>query len=186
MISVVIPTIKGREEHYGRCIRAYEQHGGDLEIIAIHDLPTCGEAWKAGAERATGGYLHFTADDLEPHAGWWQAALEVVEDGKIPCPAIWGIHGRLEASGDEWHLQPEGKEVEIARVPFMKTEWYDESWILDGAHYYTDNWLAVRAKQMGYPTVVCNPYAFTHHWAQEGRMVDMKPDLVRYREACAA
>jgi hypothetical protein len=41
-----------------------------IELIVIKNEPTCGIAWQKGAEQATGDFLHFTADDLEPALGW--------------------------------------------------------------------------------------------------------------------
>ncbi len=71
MISVVIPTVTGREDFFERCVYAYEHNTANpIELIIYKDLPTCGRGWIKGAEDATGDYVHFTADDLEPALGW--------------------------------------------------------------------------------------------------------------------
>jgi hypothetical protein len=75
VISVVIPTIAGREHWLGNCIHAYERCSGDIEIITVTDRETCGEAWAEGGKRAQGDFIHFTADDIEPHDGWDEAAI---------------------------------------------------------------------------------------------------------------
>ena len=55
MISVIVPTVVGREDHYARCVAAYERTAGDrIEIITIRDRPTCGLAWNEGAAQAKG------------------------------------------------------------------------------------------------------------------------------------
>lgn len=71
MISVVIPTVAGREHSLERCLAAYRATA-DVELIVLADRQTCGVAWQEGIEQATGDYLHLSADDLEPHPGWDQ------------------------------------------------------------------------------------------------------------------
>lgn len=177
IVSVIVPTVSGREEHYARCIAAYERTEGDrIELITVRDRPTCGLAWNEGVAQATGDYIHFTADDLEPHDGWLDPALEAVERGYLPAPRIvrreggrdycdyCGVHG-LEL--------PDKAIVDMSVIPFMSRKMWDEIGPSLEVHYFSDNWLSWRAEKAGYLTVVRRQFAFTHHWAQPKRGAGM-------------
>jgi glycosyltransferase involved in cell wall biosynthesis len=177
MISIVIPTIRGREEHFQRCVAAYESRTvSAFEIIVERDHPAVGPAWNAGAARATGDYLHFTADDLEPHEGWDVPALEVVQRGLMPAPRVINQHGRLDSCGlhgvemEDWAVVP------MSVVPFMSREQWAAIGPVLPIHYFTDNWISWRGHRAGWPTVVRRDFAFTHHWAQHGRGAGMTYD----------
>lgn len=188
MISVIVPTITGREHWLGACVAAYQETApGRLEIVVVKDRETCGLAWQAGADRAQGDYLHFTADDIVPHPGWWKAAVECVGTGAIPSARILNGDGTLQSSG-AWGVDAEeGTVTDIARVPFCsRKQWASIGPSLE-THYFTDNWFAHRASLAGIPTVVCRDYLFTHHYAPEGRLdARMGPDLEVYRRMVAA
>lgn len=185
MISVVIPTVTGREEHLERCVRAYEERTlRPPEIIVIRNAPTCGVAWQEGAERATGTYIHFTADDLEPHPAWANSALVAVAMGYLPAPRILRPDGTLESCG-RWEVEQEtGDPTPMTRIPFMSRE----QWKLIGPmlpiHYYTDNWISFKGALAGIETRVYRDYQFTHHWAEAGRGAGMsQEDRMRHDEA---
>lgn len=181
MISVVIPTIDGREHHLARCEAAYERFTDDYELIIVRNEPTCGLAWEKGGALAKGDYIHLSADDLEPHEGWWEPAVRLVDEGKLPCPRILRPDGSLESCG-EWGTEMEdGTETIIARIPFLsRAMWEKGGWTIP-LHYYTDNWIYERGKQLGYPTVVCRDYLFTHYYASEGRLETIERDFAAYQ-----
>lgn len=177
MISIVIPTIAGREEHFERCLAAYKTNTtSDFEIIVERDHPAVGPAWNAGAERAAGDYLHFTADDLEPHPGWDVPALEAIERGLLPAPRVVNQYGRLDSCGlhgvemEDWAVVP------MSVVPVMSREQWAAIGPVLPIHYFTDNWISWRGAKAGWPTVVRRGFAFTHHWAQHGRGAGMTYD----------
>lgn len=179
MISVVIPTVAGREDYFNRCRQTYlEASEAKLELIVLKDEPTCGMAWEKGAELATGEYLHFTADDLTPRPGWDAAAIDTVENGALPTAVIWnGLNGSFESCGGALTLVADGCLAPAYNaVPFFSAE----QWAKIGpmgpmaqAHYYTDNWLSFRAAQVDIPIRVRHDYAFDHHWAQAKRGAGM-------------
>jgi glycosyltransferase involved in cell wall biosynthesis len=183
VISVIIPTIQGREFHLKRCLAAYALSSEPFEVLIVQDKPTCGEAWQAGAEKATGDYLHFSADDLEPHDGWWEPAIACAESGKLPCPRILSPDGSLESCGQWGQEMDEGVETNIARIPFLSREmWEHGDWIFP-AQYYGDNWFWHRGQQLDIPTVICRDYLFTHYYASEGRLETYDQDLATYQAA---
>ncbi len=175
MISIIIPTIDGREDHYARCVAAYEANTTEpYEIIVERNHPAVGPAWNAGAERATGDHIHFTADDLEPHDGWDTAALETVAAQLLPAPRIINQHGRLDSCGLHGVEMENGAVVPMSVIPFMPMDlWRDHVAPVLPIHYYTDDWISYRAKRASWPAVVNRAFAFTHHWAEHGRGAGM-------------
>jgi hypothetical protein len=175
-IAIVIPTIRGREADLDRCIKAYRATAPDVRLYIERDRPSCGTAWIAGANRAaqTGfDFLHLTADDLEPHDGWLEAALETVEQGCIPAPLVHHPDGSLESAGlmdfgcytgpyADW------MSIEGTTVPFLTTEMWDAIGMLD-THYCTDLWVSHQGRRRGWETVIRTGMGFTHYNAQPGR-----------------
>jgi hypothetical protein len=175
VISVVVPTIVGREEHYARCVAAYERTvpADDLQLITMRDFPTCGEAWNAGAAQATGDYIHFSADDLEPHDGWWQPAVEAVEAGYLPAPRIVNASGKLDYCGVHGREMADWMLVRMSVIPFFTAAQWKVIGPVLPIHYFSDNYLSWQGALAGFPTVVRRGFEFTHHWAQSGRGAGM-------------
>lgn len=176
MITVVVPTIAGREDHYARCVAAYRSRTSrPVNIVTLRDYPTCGEAWNVGAEQAAGigEFLHFAADDLEPHHGWETPAVEAVQRGYLPAPRIVRPDGRLDYCGVHGVELPDKAVVEMSVIPFMTWAQWEQVGPCLPIHYFSDNYLSWRGAQAGYRTVVRRGYAFTHHWAQPGRGAGM-------------
>jgi hypothetical protein len=158
-----------------RCLAAYEATS-DVIPYVVHDFPSCGEAWLQGATDAAKvgfDYLHLTADDLEPHDGWLQAAIETVDKGLIPAPMVYRPDGTLESAGlagfslnaiAERDWQP----VDSTTVPFLTTEMWEAIGMIP-IHYCTDLWVSNRGRLHGWDTVIRTPMRFTHYTAQPGR-----------------
>lgn len=178
MISIVVPTIAGREDHLARCLAAYEANTTQpFELIVEHDHPAVGPAWNAGAERATGDFIHLTADDLEPHPGWDMVALETVERGALPAPRVINQHGTLDSCGLHGVEMEDWAPVPMSVIPFLPVLlWEDYVRPVLPIHYFTDNWISLRAARAGWPTMVRRGFQFTHHWAQWGRGAGMTQD----------
>jgi hypothetical protein len=166
-ISIVVPTVEGREDHLERCLDAYTHRSNSaIELIVIKDEATCGIAWQKGAEQATGEYLHFTADDLEPALAWDLRARHAAQDGIIPMPLI---------VGPDNHVEPLGPNTQgCTRIPFCTMEQWDVGiGPMIPLHYYTDNWFSKRAAQAGLLLREVRGYTFKHHWAQPARGAGM-------------
>ena len=173
-ISVVVPTITGREDHYARCVAAYERTLGDwLDLITVKDQPTCGVAWNIGAAQAKGDYIHFSADDLEPHDGWDIHALKAADSGWFPAPRIVNPNGDLDYCGIHGFEMDEGSKVDMSVIPFMSAKVWEDIGPSLPIHYFSDNYLSFRAKQAGLEVRVARGFAFTHHWADVGRGAGM-------------
>ncbi len=134
-----------------------------------HDRPTCGLGWHMGAKRATGDYLHFTCDDIEPSAGWWEPAIEAVEAGYIPAPQVYGADGMPQSHPVWGQASPDWSQVYMTSLPFVSREQFAAIVPLLTCHYFTDDWFSFRAERAGWPTRLRAGYAFTHHWASVKR-----------------
>ncbi len=179
-VTVVVPTIKGREEMLQKCLASYELTTPQLELIVIKGKSTCGIAWNEGVARATGEYIHLTADDIEAHAGWLEAGVSSASRGELPAGLILHSDGSLQSCGDE-HDRPDGFVTEIPRIPFLPTALAREIFPIRPIHYFSDNLVGDLARGLGWETVVNRKYLFTHHLAGHGRLDErLTSDYRRY------
>lgn len=187
-VSVVLPTITGREHWLEKAKQSYEEalKGFSFEFIIPRDCPTVGIAWNAAAQIARGDYLNLSADDIEAHRGFAPAAMEKVDAGFLPAPRILNTDGSLQSCGDWETEQEDGETTEFTRLPFLSRKQWDLIGPCIDAHYYTDNYISHRGREHGIETVVARDYLLTHHLAQEGRMEErMEADRQVYLRAIA-
>lgn len=180
-LVVCIPTVDGREIDLARADAAYHAtvpESTRLMLVTRRNLPTCGAAWNdvaamaRGLDRIVDGpvYYHCSADDLEPLAGWFEAAVAEVDSGNTPSALIFtarpGQPDTVESHGD-WanrYLQP--TVVGMSRIPFCRIEqWRD----IPPIHYFSDNAFSSSMQAQGVPIVADPDYRFRHHWAMAGR-----------------
>lgn len=183
MISIVVPTVTGREHWLERCLTAYQTtlRDRDHELIVVKDRPSCGVAWNTGIGRAKGTYIHLSADDLEPVGDWWVPAMESADRGELPSARILNTDGTLQSCGTD-HLEHEdGEEAVVARVPFATREQFDKIGPMMNEQYMGDYWFSHRGRQCGYRSVVRREYCFFHHYAQEGRIDTLAADVLAYK-----
>jgi hypothetical protein len=175
VISIVIPTIPGRKDHYSRNLAAYVARTSvKSEIIREYDHPSVGLAWQAGAEKAKGAYIALSCDDLEIMKGWDIAAMACCDSGRFPAPRVVNAHTGAVESRPVWGVEtPDGTDTGISVVPFMSRAQYEKIAPFFTAHYYTDDFISDRARDNGWPSVQVNDYCFLHHWAQPGRGAGM-------------
>jgi hypothetical protein len=174
-ISVIVPTVAGREDHLDRCVFSYNLHAAgqyELELVVENDRATCGLGWQLGVDRATGDYLHFTCDDIEPRPGWAVPAIEAIEAGFIPAPQVYGADGVPQSHPVWGQLSPDWTPVYMTSLPFVSREQYEAVQPLLTTHYFSDDWVSFRCEQR-WPTRLRIGYAFTHHWAQHKRGAGM-------------
>ena len=178
-VSIICPTVTGREESLARTHAAYCRYTSDFEFIVIKDLPTCGHAWNAGYKEATGDYIHLTADDIEPFSPWAEIGVASVEAGFLPCARVLNSDGSLQSCGNNPDEVPDGTPSDLARIPFMSREQAEAIFPILEIHYATDYWVSHRGAQAGWPTVVVREFCFYHHFAQAGRLDERLMDDMR-------
>lgn len=167
LISVVIPTIAGREELLAMCKDDYLALSGtnaNVQLIVVEDAPSCGAAWQMGSEQAEGDYIHLTADDIEPLEGWDRAAIDAWHMGVAPASRVWRPDGSLESGvrwetdGDDW------AEAGLVQVPFCSYDaWHDFIGPMVPIQYYSDNWFTHKAVDYGCKVRLTPGYSFIHH-----------------------
>lgn len=175
MISVIIPTVPGRELVFERVLKAYERSSMPigLEIIVERDHPTVGCAWQAGAAKATGDYIHMGNDDCEPWPFWWVPAVEACQAGYVPSPMVRNAEGYPQSLPTWGEVADDWTPVECMTIPFMSREQWEKIQPLLLSHYYSDNFITDRAAAGGWPCVLRLGYAFTHYWASARRGAGM-------------
>jgi hypothetical protein len=176
VISVIIPTVEGREKYLENCIRAYTAHaegGYELDLIVEHDHPSCGAGWQAGLERAKGEYIHLSDDDIEPRAGWHAPAIEAVSFGFLPAPQVCDPNGYPQSHPQEGVLGADWTPVHMSALPFASAQQMEKIAPLLTCHYFSDDYISWRGARAGWPCVLRARYAFIHHWAQVKRGAGM-------------
>lgn len=185
-ISVIIPTVEGREDHLLRCTTAYGAHAlgsYDLELIVVHDRPSVGAGWQDGLEKVTGDFIHLTADDIEPCHGWHAPAIEAVEKGFLPAPQVYDPNGFPQSHPLPGRVAPDWTEVHMTSLPFCSTGQMGHIAPLFTAHYFTDDFFSWRGMNAGYGRRLRTGYAFVHYWAQHKRGAGMpEPQRMQHDE----
>lgn len=170
MLSVVIPTIAGREDSLRRTVEAYNATlvGTQYELIVIQDAPSWPKACNAGYRKAKGDVIHFTADDLVPVRNWHPEALgRLAAFDELPAPVV------LNHSEDgPWDNFMDGSDRQIThftRVPIMTRSQAERIGPWPDIYYAADVWVSERARSIGIETRMVHSYQFVHHWEQIGR-----------------
>jgi hypothetical protein len=184
VVSVVVPTIRVREEAgwLDRCLDAYERNTSRTwEPIVVRDKSTCGIAWNEGIAQAKGEFIHLTADDIEPLAGWDSAGIRVIRQGHLPAARILNSDGTLQSCGTD-HLEHDtGEEAFVARIPFGSRAQFERIGPMFERHYMGDYWFSHRGRQVGLKTIVERDFCFVHHFAMEGRIDGLREDVRHYK-----
>lgn len=183
LITVVCPTVKGREHWLAIARNSIEDTTPDYEWLEYRDLPTCGAGWNLGIEQAKGDHILLFADDLVAHPLWWQAGIFALERGIIPCARILNSDGTLQSCGSLPEEADEGTPSVVARIPFLTRKMAQAMFPLFENHYMGDHWITWKGQQLGWPTLVVRDMLFTHHFAQEGRKDTLASDVKAYHRA---
>jgi len=170
VLSVIIPTLTGREASLRRCCDAYLATGPwDMELIIVHDKASWPEACNVGRRKARGDRLHFTADDLEPLPGWWREALPWLDEhDELPAPRV--LNHSADGPWDNEGDGPDGALTHFTRVPLMRSDQWERIGRWPEHNYVADVWLSEKGRTLGIQTRVFHSYAFVHHWEQAGRV----------------
>jgi hypothetical protein len=180
-LTVVVPTIAGREESLEITLRSYEETlaGDDFEIIIIQDAPTWPEACNDGYYKSDSPYILFGADDLDPEPGWWEYGKEALEARplELPAPRVYDDHG---PDGTRWFMNEndggDGALTHFTRVPLMSKYQWETVGPWPAIVYYADIWVSEKARTLGIRTRMVYGFDFFHRWSQVGR-VDSKENM---------
>lgn len=140
-LSVLLPTVRGREESLSLCMKSYMDNvpNFDIEFVTVRDR-LCGNGWQTAAERASGEYLHFSNDDLAVRPGFVEPLVEIANTGNVA--AHWFATG-----GTEYNGRDEGThdlaELTTAPMPFCTRQtFFEKIGPIPALHYGCDHWFA--------------------------------------------
>lgn len=171
MLSIVIPTITGREDTFTRVATAYADttEGWHHEIVIVRDAKNWPAACNEGYRKAHGSIIHFGADDLEPLPGWWKQPLAHLNCcDELPAARVLNYYadGPMDNAGDG----ADGALTHFTRVPIMRRDQYERIGPWPEIDYCADVWLSEKARTVGIETRLLYSYAFVHYWCQIGRL----------------
>jgi GT2 family glycosyltransferase len=198
-LSILIPTLTGREHWLADLEASLDVTAPDAERIIVRDAPNWGVGINEAAEQAKGDYLLLASDDhTYPHPGWWQSAADFCDNGVLPAPLVYNTDGTIQSCGDYYgdratrvthdQLPEDRTETPFPRIPFLSRAQWDRYGPLLPIHF-SDVFLGTKAKFDGTPTVVCKGFQLVHHFAQEGRLEYGEQERIRVemeREILAA
>lgn len=170
-ITVIIPTIKGREALLEACVTAYEDTCPGCEIIVIPNEKNCGRAWNKGLEKVTTKYTHITADDIIPKDKWWATAVTYTTIGVAVSPLILWPDLSIQSCGSTWGgIEPDGATTGITRIPFLLWKWIPLVYPIIDKHYTTDVDLSDKLLSHNIPIINSHQYLFIHSMSEIGRL----------------
>jgi hypothetical protein len=173
-ITIVTPTINGREEMLTDILEAYRTRsaGFDLTFITVKNYPN----WPAGCNagqllvRDPYDYIFFGADDVEPCDGWATAMAAVLERGVVPAARFWD-HVKTDGPPvNEGADGPPGAEPTFARGFGLTPTMAEAVGPWPEIPYFADNWVSDKLRLCGYRIEVTAGFDFVHHWHQVGRL----------------
>ena len=176
MLSVIIPTISGREESLARCVESYEDTltGIEHELILVKDENSWPRACNVGYARATGDIIHWTADDLQALPGWYKDIPAFLKKDELPAPVVFDYSATGKFANQEDGR--DGDETWFTRIPICRRDQAVRIGIWPEITYYADIWFSEKARSLGIETRMLYSYRFVHHWSPIGR-VDSKSNL---------
>lgn len=172
-VTVVIPTIPGREVSCEQTVTEYKRQ--EVDVLVVSGAQTCGEGWTAGLAKAEGDYVLLGIDDAVPHPGAVLAGVQAAERGIYPSPRMLKADGALESCGSlgngGCHLGEceTGTPAYMSSLPLASREMWERIGAPIPIHYYVDDYLGYRARVAGLSCEVVREYAFTHFEEQHGR-----------------
>lgn len=174
-VSVVIPTITGREDGLRLCADSF----AGCEIIPMLDHPTCGAAWVDGARRSSCQYIYFAADDVEAHDGFCEAMIEAVDRSLHPAALVLLPDGSKQSCGgvgsDVCRGEcPDWQPVEWSPTPFIHRDWWPliepHADMLAALHYSSDCLVSAILTKCEIPSVMRREAVLTHYNSPVGRL----------------
>lgn len=169
LLSVVIPTIPGREESLSLAVKAILATSPDaVQFIIVRNSPSCGWGWREGAAQAEGEFVAFSCDDVDWLPGWWEAAVEACELGRLPAPLVVNPDGSIPPP----QPRPDGEVVPRTVAPFLSRAQLARVGPLIETHYFCDDWISHRARLQGIPTVMTYGYSCVSRDEQHGKTAE--------------
>lgn len=157
-LSILIPTVPGREELLRVVSCAHVAQHPDCEILTT-SVYSWGEGLNQLAKRAKGKYWLTACDDILPHAGWFEAARTMLDEGYTPATRYWTKGGEpLRPGTDD---APHGESIPWCRSFLLTRDLYNET----GQFIDTTWWADINYSErlaVNHPILACDGFSFTH------------------------
>lgn len=177
LYSIIISTIKEREDALNRLLETIEKHSKDYETIIYDDskgksIPVA-EAWNRCAKNAEGKYLVFLNDDMEVTEGWLDAQKTMYESFPLVGSLAFKVYddeGNIQSRGHSFRgLQPylpdeDVVEIDYSDHPFVSRKLWERvgGFTAHGHMYYEDADFGLKLQSAGLKNYY-NPNAVLKH-----------------------
>jgi len=164
VLSVLIPTVGGREDMLHQVKTACEQTVPGCEVLVVYGF-SWGEGLNQLATVAKGDYWSCCCDDTVPLPGWFDAGRARLDAGMEPASRYFNADGTpLHAIDDA----PDGLPIGWCRSFLITPQMYDAVGPFIDATWYADWDYSERLVAAGWPIVATDGFAFTHlHGSRE-------------------
>ena len=159
VLSVLIPTVGGREDMLHQVKTACEQTVPGCEVLIVYGF-SWGEGLNQLATVAKGDYWSCCCDDTVPLPGWFEAGRALVDEGLTPASRYLNVDGSPLKHG--WDDAPHRKVLDWCRSFLLTPAIYADVGPFIDATWYTDIDYSERLRKSGREIVACDGYAFTH------------------------
>lgn len=157
-LSVLIPSVGGREEMIDQVRAAIEEQLPDAEILTVY-----GYSWGEGLNQlmrvAKGNYISCCCDDTVPLPGWFDAGRAMLDEGFEPASRYLRPDGTPLHAVDEL---PHGEEIPWCRSFLLTPQMYREVGPFIDATWYADWDYSERLVKAGIRILACDGFSFTH------------------------
>lgn len=157
-LSVLIPTLAGREGVLGETVGGYRATAPGCKILTVE-----GRSWGAGLNELTAmtdsEWLLFAPDDALPHPGWLEAAMGFWSRGWFPAARY------LDLEGEPCHGQDglaDGEPVTWTRLFLLRRELFERLGPMIDATWWADIEYSERIVDAGFSCHSCGGFVFTH------------------------
>jgi len=158
LLSVLIPTVGGREAMLHEVKTACEQTAPGCEVLVVYGY-SWGEGLNQLATVAKGEYWSCCCDDTVPLPGWFDAGRARLDAGSEPASRYFNPDGSPLHPIDD---APDGLPIGWCRSFLITPQIFAEVGPFIDATWYADWDYSERLVKAGYPIIATDGFAFTH------------------------
>lgn len=181
-LSVVIPTLKERQDQLLRTMVAYRKTAPGCELWTTDRFDSVFEGWGAGVnhllEHATGEVILAASDDAVPRWGWYEAGLAALRRGMMPRARLFE-QGR--DGNPRFDQAPDWDPLDFSAFIFLERRVWEQVGPVQPSTWYVDVEYSQRLIAAGIPVVARHGFDWDHlnlprHWYRR----ELEPE---YRKA---
>jgi hypothetical protein len=181
-LTLMIPTIDGREASLERTLASYRAHAGHPYGLVVRlGFPSTGAAWAATLPALQTDLAHLGTDDVTAEVEWSQQVVNEWQwNAGLAVPLVMGMPGgEIESHGVHGRMHLERTQVYWCGVPVVPRCCYNDiagallEAALDGdIHYFSDNLISDVLRMNGHQQIALPAYRLGHWWEAGGATPD--------------